>query len=609
MKYYILLIGFLLSSCGYFSEGITFTKDEKYAIYILPDSPASLNYAAEELAKYLTMTTGAVCDIKESKYCMERQLAVMKLEDTPKKAFENSLEASDSDEYSIHVDNNRMLINGSHARGVLYGVYSFLEDFLKCRWYSAKVSHIPFSGTTKIEHGQFQYKSPVNWREVYYCELSDPTLAGIFKLNGNAGEEKEVTPNRFTSSGEQHVGWGYWCHSLYTMVPPSLYDTRPEYFSEIDGKRVAPAGEEGGTQLCLTNPDVLQLAIEKLKVDMDKPRTGLPVWADSTATYWSVSQMDGNGFCTCAACKQLDEYNESPSGSILSFVNKVAAHFPQKKIATLAYIYSRKAPKYVKPASNVAIQLCAIETARDGINHPIATSPIHRAFRNDMLEWGEMCKDIVVWDYVIQFQNLISPFPNFSVMQDNIQFYVKNNATGIFCQGNREKGGEFAELRGYLLSKLLWNPDCDFEATMVDFLNGYYGAAGPYLHEYIKTMEAELKKSGLKLSMDGEPESHREGYLSESCFEQYNKLFDKAEECTKDQPEVLDRVRKERMGLMYVQLRLGYGTINERKAALQQLITLAQSNDVWMLSEVDWREDQSGNREMFEKKMNLLLNK
>ncbi len=36
-------------------------------------------------------------------------------------------------------------------------------------------------------------------------------------------------------------------------------------------------------------------------------------------------------------------------------------------------------------------------------------------------------------------------------MQDNIQFYIKNNATGIFCQGNREKGGEFAELRGYLL--------------------------------------------------------------------------------------------------------------------------------------------------------------
>lgn len=609
MKYYILLIGFLLSSCCCFSEGITFTKDEKYAIYILPDSSAPMNYAAKELAKYLTMTTGAVCEIKESRYCVPRQLAVMQLKDAPQKPFENSLEASDSDEYLIDIASEQVLINGSHARGVLYGVYTFLEDFLKCRWYSAKVSNIPFSGTTKINSGQYQYKSPVNWREVYYCELSDPFIAGVLKLNGNAGEVKEVAPHRFASNGEQHVGWGYWCHSLYTMVPSSLYDSCPQYFSEVDGKRIAPMGKEGGTQLCLTNPDVLKLAVEKLKEDMNKPKTGLPVWADSMANYWSVSQMDGNGYCTCAKCKELDEYNGSPSGSILNFVNKVAAHFPEKKIATLAYIYSRKAPKYVKPASNVAIQLCAIETARDGINYPIATSTVHSAFRTDMLEWGKICRDIVVWDYVIQFQNLISPFPNFSVMQDNIQFYVKNNATGIFCQGNREKGGEFAELRGYLLSKLLWNPDCDFEAVMVDFLNGYYGAAGPYLHKYIKMMETELKKSGLKLSMDGEPESHRTGYLSENCVKQYNKLFDKAEECTKNQPEVLSRVRKERMGLMYVQLRLGYGTVDERKETLKQLIALAEAHDVWMLSEVDWREDQSGNREMFEKKMNLLLNK
>lgn len=609
MKYYILLIELLFSSCYCFAEGITFTKDEKYAIYILPDSPAALNYAAKELSNYLTLTTGVVCEIRESSFCMARQLAVMKLTKSLQRAFENPLQASGSDEYFIHVDNGKLLINGSNARGVLYGVYTFLEDCLKCRWYSAKVSNIPFSGTTKIKSSQYHYKSPVNWREVYYCELSDPSLAGIFKLNGNAGQVKEVSPHRFTLNGEQHAGWGYWCHSFYTMVPPSLYDTYPQYFSEINGKRVPPADKEGGTQLCLTNPDVLQLAVKKLKEDMNKPRTGLPVWADSMATYWSVSQMDGNGYCTCTKCKQLDDYNGSPSGSILNFVNQVAAHFPKKKIATLAYIYSRKAPKHIKPASNVAIQLCAIETARDGINQPIATSPIHSAFRNDMLEWSKICKDIVVWDYVIQFQNLISPFPNFAVMQDNIQFYVNNNATGIFCQGNREKGGEFAELRSYLLSKLLWNPNCDFEAIMIDFLNGYYGAGGHYLYKYIKMMESELNKSGLKLSIDGEPESHRTGYLSESCVEQYNKLFDKAEKCTKDQPEVFSRVRKERMGLMYIELRLGYGTVNKRKATLQQLIALAEANDVWMFSEVDWREDQSGNREMFEKKMNLLLNK
>ena len=53
---------------------------------------------------------------------------------------------------------------------------------------------------------------------------------------------------------------------------------------------------------------------------------------------------------------------------MLKFVNQIAEHFPHKKIATLAYTYTRKAPLYTKPASNVVIQMCAIETARQGIN-------------------------------------------------------------------------------------------------------------------------------------------------------------------------------------------------------------------------------------------------
>lgn len=35
---------------------------------------------------------------------------------------------------------------------------------------------------------------------------------------------------------------------------------------------------------------------------------------------------------------------------------------------------------------------------------------------------------------------------------------------------------------------------------------------------------------------------------------------------------------------------------------LTQLIQLAEENDIWMFSEVDNRNDQSGNREMFYQK-------
>mgnify|MGYP000072669239 CR=1 FL=1 len=67
-----------------------------------------------------------------------------------------------------------------------------------------------------------------------------------------------------------------------------LYNNHiPNISSEINGKRIPPAGPGRGTQLCLTNPDVLSLSVEQLKKDMVKPMTGLPLWADSLAYYWT----------------------------------------------------------------------------------------------------------------------------------------------------------------------------------------------------------------------------------------------------------------------------------------------------------------------------------
>src|SRR3546814_8296245 len=59
----------------------------------------------------------------------------------------------------------------------------------------------------------------------------------------------------------------------------------------------------------------------------------------------------------------------------------------------------------------------------------------------DVREWGKIAKDIIVWDYVIQFNHLISPFPNLHVLQPNIKFFADNGVSAMFEQGNREEIG------------------------------------------------------------------------------------------------------------------------------------------------------------------------
>src|SRR5690606_10365328 len=218
------------------------------------------------------------------------------------------------------------------------------------------------------------------------------------------------------------------------------------------------------------NPEVAEVLIANLKKRIaQRPE----------ATYWSVSQDDNDQYCSCANCRALNEkYGGVPSGSIIYFVNKVARAIPDKIISTLAYWYSRKAPKNILIEPNVNIMLCNIESRRHG---PVfETDP---AFSNDLKDWGALSNDILIWDYNIQFTNFFAPFPNLFTIKPNIDFYRENNVNALFMQANNEPAAEMALLRSYLICKLMWDPSADDKAIMDEFTHGYFGAAGPYIRQ------------------------------------------------------------------------------------------------------------------------------
>jgi hypothetical protein len=237
---------------------------------------------------------------------------------------------------------------------------------------------------------------------------------------------------------------------------------------------------------------------------------------------------------------------------MLTFVNKVAERFPDKIISTLAYQHTRVPPKGIVPAKNVNIMLCSIESTRND-----AIEQGDKAFTSDLEGWGKLTDNIIIWDYVIQFKNLLAPFPNLRVLQPNLQLFHKNKVSAMFEQGNREVGGEFSELRAYLLSKLLWNPEINLGKEMDDFLTGYYGEAGGYIKQYIKLLHNNNQaNTGRKLSIFGSPADETETYLSQSLIDQYNTIFDKAEKAVSENPEILNRVKSARLPIYYAMLEI-----------------------------------------------------
>jgi len=423
------------------------------------------------------------------------------------------------DGFVIRTDSMRLIIAGGNEKGTLYGVYSFLEKYLGCRMYSPKVKIVPARNRIVIGKINEQQVPVIGFRDTHYRSTWDATYTDWHKLDHDPGGER--------------TDWGMWVHTFNELVPPELYySSHPEYFAMVKGKRLP-------TQLCLSNPAVLELTIQNLRKKIAR---------NPAAKYWSVSQNDNRNYCTCENCKALDDREGSPSGSIINFVNQVADQFPNKMISTLAYEYGRHAPKNLKPRDNVNIMLCSIEAYRD---KPIKVDSSSSDFVKDVQDWGKIARDIIVWDYVIQFNHLLSPFPNLRVLQPNLQFFAENGVNAMFEQGNREVGGEFAALRSYLISKLLWDPYLDIDSVMNDFLNGYYGAAGKPIRTYIDLMHDESTKAGKPLRIFGSPNEASATYLSPALMAKYNGLFDVAEKSVVDSPKILERVRIARLPLMY----------------------------------------------------------
>lgn len=503
-------------------QNIVLTEDglSRYRIVIPSAATLAEIKASEVLQEYLLEISGAALPIipaNDHKSRYEIVLGQNERLDELKTGI--NLNALKQDGFAIKTDSMRLIIAGGNEKGTLYGVYTFLEEYLGCRMYSPKVKLVPKQkriALSKIDNVQIPV---IGFRDTHYRVTWDAAYTEWHKLDH---DDNGGRPD-----------WGMWVHTFNELVSPEIYyQDHPEYFSMVKGKRIP-------TQLCLTNPEVLDITVQNLRRKIAQ---------HPEAVYWSVSQNDNKDYCTCEKCKAIDDAEGSPSGSIIQFVNQVAEQFPDRIISTLAYEYGRHAPKTLRPRENVNIMLCSIEAFRD---KPITDDPKSADFVRDVEDWGKIAKDIIVWDYVIQFNNLISPFPNLHVLKPNIQFFAKHGVNAMFEQGNREVGGEFAELRAYLISKLLWNPEANVDTLMNDFLRGYYGDAAKPIRQYIDEMREALIRSEQPLRIFGTPNEAATSYLTPALIERYEILFNEAEKKVADSVEILERVKIARLPLEF----------------------------------------------------------
>jgi hypothetical protein len=503
----------------------------EYVILQQEGATAAEKKAANELADALGRMTGARFEVRPGGGVLPANAIVVGPGPEARRWFPEIDFAGLGDEEIVVVSKgDRLLIAGGRPRGTLYAAYWFLQEMCGVRWWTPWASTIPRRSTLRVPDLRHRYR-PV-------FESRDPFWFPAFNKDWAARHFSNSQSAHLTEAEGGAVRYKGFVHTFYSLVPPEKhFAEHPEWFSLIKGKRT-----HDHAQLCLSNPQLRAFVVERVREWLRE---------SPEASIVSVSQNDWHGACECPTCKACDDAQGGPAGSLLAFVNDVAAkigpEFPNVAVDTLAYQYTRKAPATLRPLPNVIIRLCSIEC---NFAQPLEHAS-NRDFARDIRDWSRICQRLYIWDYTTDFAHYIQPHPNWYVLGPNVRFFRDHHVKGLFEQGAyQSNGAEMSELRAWVLSRLLWNPALDDRKLIREFLEGYYGPKpARHIRKYFNLMSAAARDYKLTCFS---PTTAK--FLNFTNLAQAENLWNRAEADARGNPDRVWRIRIARLALDYVWL-------------------------------------------------------
>ena len=514
-------------------------------LVVIPDKPTAVEkFAAAELADELGKCLGyrpvVICERASRKgpmlYVGATKAAKKARGERPWKTDEVFLKSVDGG----------VVLDGECARGPIYAVDIYLEKYCGVRWWTSETARHPKFKDAPVGGIDMEYAPQFKYRETYYLDGFDPLFKVRSKGNFTSLTRYMLSEMKFVppEMGGNHrlyffEGRRSAYHSFFEILPPKVYfEKHPEWYSLVKGRREA-------RQLCLANEE---MKAEYIRETMRRLRE------DPSVDFIQVSQNDGyGGWCECEKCKALmEEDGGAVSGPYLRFANSVAEavekEFPRVMIDTFAYVFTTEPPKRTRPRRNVVVRYC---TYKCDISRPLAdpSSPKNAAFKKYLEAWRDIAPgNLYIWNYLADFHAYMLPHPNISQIAPDVRLFAANGAVGVFEQGDALcSAGNFAPLRHYLASHLLWDPAEDDRRLVDEFLAGYYGeAAAPHLKKYIEYLDAAARKEerAVKLNHDGV-----EFLTQHELLELAAIMDDAVAAAERDGEPFIERVRRERLSV------------------------------------------------------------
>lgn len=486
----------------------------QYRIVVSETASECEKNAASELSKYLEKISSAKFEtVTDSTAASEKEIVV----GVTNRDSEINIDRSEFEQDGVRIltVGEKLFLTGGSERGALYAVYTFLEDWLGCRWFTEELTAIPEAEHLAISAIDYSYVPCFRLRQTYW--LFSTKYADFCVKHKLHSYMAYISDDWGGSPTEYCVNS---VHTMQWIITRDMFDAHPEYFG-CDDK----GNRSFNRQPCFSNEDVFQLTVNFAKN-----------FFSQYDTIFSVSQNDGMSFCQCDKCKAFNKaHGGTDSASMINFANRVAAEvrkeYPDARFETLAYQDTLTPPENLSIADGVVIRMCPINGC---VLHDFSTTSCreNKKFSKALEGWAELTDNIYMWNYSTDFQYYYALFPNITTLQKRYQYFRDNNVVSVFDNGCGEDmvAGEFHDLKTYLVLKLLWDPDTDIERHISEFCRAYYGEAGDDVVEFINKFEKYVKGVNTHVTcQDGGEALENHTGLTESEIRKLDKIMASAE--------------------------------------------------------------------------------
>jgi len=496
-----------------------------YGVYVASSANEMERHAADEAVQYLTQVTGASFELSADDSKPKGPMIIVGDNKRTRELIPNLAQQQlGEDGFIIRKVKEDIVISGNTSRGTMYGVNYFLDYYVGVRWYAPDFTYVPDKPKLKVSVDNDVQIPRFEYREMYANDGNNEQFRAHNLLNGKYRDRQQQSVPALDSWSNF---WPSEVHNFYSLVP------NPEL--------------KTGGQLLAMNEDVRSIATTNI---ITKIKEKISIGKDSS---YGFSQQDTVWQADPASSAFAAAHGNTLAAPILDMVsdvaNRVKQVIPNARIGTLAYMFTYQPPTGMTVPDNVVVTVAPLDKDH---GQPI-NSAKNKFFGDGLKGWANLTDNIVFWDYITNFSNggYYQPYPNLGAMSETIQYLAQfPSVKGYFGQGMHNlagpQGSELMDLRTWIGSRLLWNPNQDYKALIDEFVNAYYGDAAPMVSDYIDLIHRSYNETNSTLNINTLATAP---YLNFETMRQADQLFEQAAVTASNNPVMLNHVQKLRISV------------------------------------------------------------